>query len=132
MADGPDDDVVELAGRLFDMARTGEFEQLAAYLEAGAPANLCNEKGDTLVMLAAYHGNAKTVAALLSRGADPNQQNDRGQTPLAGAVFKSEDAVVDALIAGGADPNAGTPSAVDTARLFEKQELVARFTEIAE
>lgn len=42
----------------------------------------------------------------------------RGQSPLAGAVFKGEDAVVHALLGAGADPLAGTPSAVDTARMF--------------
>ena len=78
-------------------------------------------------MLAAYHGHAATVAALLARGADPDRPNDRGQTPLAGAVFKGEQEVIDALLAGGADPATGTPSAVDTARMFGQEELVAIF-----
>ncbi len=98
--------------------------QLAGYLDAGVDANLANQKGDTLVMLAAYHGHAETVRALLERGADPNRANDRGQTPLAGAVFKGEDEVVRALAAGGADPRAGTPSAVATARMFERTDLL--------
>ena len=52
---GMDDDpeLVELATRLFGMARDGETEQLAAYLDAGVPVNLANDNGDTLVMLAA-------------------------------------------------------------------------------
>jgi ankyrin repeat protein len=78
-------------------------------------------------MLAAYHGHAEAVAALLQRGADPNRANDRGQTPLAGAVFKGEDAVVHALVDGGADPTAGAPSAVDTARMFGKDDLLKLF-----
>ncbi|GAA0685884.1 ankyrin repeat domain-containing protein [Kitasatospora atroaurantiaca] len=123
----PDADVIALAGKLFDAARTGETALLAAYLDAGAPANLSNDRGDTLVMLAAYHGHADTVQALLEHGADPDQPNDRGQTPLAGAVFKGEEKVITALLGGGADPQAGTPSAVDTARMFGKDDLVARF-----
>jgi len=123
----PDADVIALAGKLFDAARTGETALLAAYLDAGAPANLSNDRGDTLVMLAAYHGHAETVQTLLERGADPDQANDRGQTPLAGAVFKGEEKVIAALLGGGADPQAGTPSAVDTARMFGKDDLVARF-----
>ncbi len=87
--------------------------------------NLANHKGDSLLMLAAYHGHADTVAALLARGADPNRVNDRGQTPLAGAIFKDEADVVSALVAGGADPDAGQPSATATAQLFERADLLA-------
>lgn len=78
-------------------------------------------------MLAAYHGHAAAVSTLLARGADADRANDRGQTPLAGAVFKGEDAVVRALLDGGANPEAGTPSAVDTARMFGKTELLDLF-----
>ncbi len=78
-------------------------------------------------MLAAYHGHAEAVRALLARGADADRANDRGQTPLAGAVFKGEDDVIRALLDGGADPAAGTPSAVDTARMFGKAELLELF-----
>jgi hypothetical protein len=78
-------------------------------------------------MLAAYHGHSRTVTALLERGADPDRPNDRGQTPLAGAVFKGEQAVIEALVDGGADPTAGTPSAVDTARMFGLNDLVILF-----
>ncbi|MGW7442388.1 ankyrin repeat domain-containing protein [Kitasatospora sp. NPDC054795] len=125
--DAPDAEVIALAGKLFDAARAGETETLSAYLDAGAPADLTNGRGDTLVMLAAYHGHAATVAELLRYGADPNRANDHGQTPLAGAVFKGATDVLDVLLAGGADPRAGAPSAVDTARMFGKDDLVARF-----
>ncbi|MFC8077778.1 ankyrin repeat domain-containing protein [Streptomyces sp. NPDC057307] len=123
----PDSDVVELATKVFDLARRGETDLLAAYVDAGVPANLTNDRGDSLVMLAAYHGHAPAVVALLSRGAEADRANDRGQTPLAGAVFKGEDDVVRALVAGGADPAAGTPSAVDTARMFGKTDLLELF-----
>ncbi|MEU8764074.1 ankyrin repeat domain-containing protein [Streptomyces sp. NPDC048659] len=123
----PDPEVVELAGKVFDLARTGDAATLAAYLDAGVPADLTNDRGDTLVMLAAYHGHAGAVTALLERGADADRANDRGQTPLAGAVFKGADDVVRALLAGGANPEAGTPSAADTARMFGKTELLELF-----
>ncbi|MFD4588577.1 ankyrin repeat domain-containing protein [Streptomyces sp. NPDC058423] len=127
MSEAPDPEVVELASKVFDMARRGDTEALAAYVDAGVPANLTNDKGDSLVMLAAYHGHAGAVTALLARGADADRVNDRGQTPLAGAVFKGEDEVVRALLDGGADPEAGTPSAVDTARMFGKADLLELF-----
>ncbi|WP_030757069.1 ankyrin repeat domain-containing protein [Streptomyces sp. NRRL F-5135] len=127
MSDAPDPEVIELATKVFDLARSGEAETLAAYVDAGVPADLANDRGDSLVMLAAYHGHAPAVEALIARGADADRANDRGQTPLAGAVFKGEEAVIRALLAGGADPNGGTPSAVDTARMFGKTDLLKLF-----
>ncbi len=123
----PGPEVLQLAEKVFNLARQGDTGTLAAYVDAGVPANLCNDNGDTLVMLAAYHGHPQTVAALLERGAGPDRPNDRGQTPLAGAVFKGERAVIEALLHGGADPTAGTPSAVETARMFGNDDLVALF-----
>jgi ankyrin repeat protein len=122
--EGPPPDVAELAGRLFDLARDGDATALAAYVDAGVPVNLTNDSGDTLVMLAAYHGHAEAVRTLVARGADVNRLNDRGQSPVAGAVFKGEDDVVRALVDGGADPLAGHPTAVDTARLFGREDLL--------
>lgn len=97
---------------MFDLARAGDTTQLRTYLDAGLPANLTNHAGDTLLMLAAYHGHAEAVAALVARGADPNAVNDKGQSPLAGAVFKGEDGVVRVLVESGADPHVGQPSAL--------------------
>ncbi|MFD8422474.1 ankyrin repeat domain-containing protein [Streptomyces sp. NPDC059466] len=127
MSEVPDPEVVELATKIFDLARRGETEALVAYVDAGVPANLTNDRGDSLVMLAAYHGHAGAVRALLERGAEADRINDRGQTPLAGAVFKGEEAVIRALLDSGADPAAGTPSAVDTARMFGRTELLELF-----
>jgi uncharacterized protein len=114
----PGPEVADLAGRLFDMARNGDAETLAAYLDAGVPVNLTNSAGDTLVMLASYHGHPDVVRLLTARGAEVDRPNDRGQTPLAGAVFKGEDDVVRLLADAGADPHAGNPTAVATAQAF--------------
>lgn len=122
-----DPEVLQLAGKIFDLARHGDTDTVAAYVDAGVPVNLTNDKGDSLVMLASYHGHPAAVRALLTRGADPNRPNDKGQTPLAGAVFKGDDEVIDALLDGGADARAGQPSAVETAQMFGKTELVERF-----
>ena len=113
----PDEGAVALAHRLLDAARAGDLD-LLAYVDAGVPADLSDPAGNSLLMLAAYHGHAGLVAGLRDRGADVDRLNDRGQSPLAGAVFKGEDDVVTALLDGGADPDAGTPSARATAAMM--------------
>ena len=122
---GIDPGVIELAARVFDLARGGVTEELAAYVDAGVPANLTNDKGDTLLILAAYRGHAETVAALLGRGADPARVNDRGQTALAAAVFTQSEETVRHLLADGADPDAGGPSARATAAFFDLPAMTA-------
>ncbi|ARQ69328.1 ankyrin repeat domain-containing protein [Streptomyces marincola] len=127
-----DPEVLQLASKIFDLARQGDTATVAAYVDAGVPPNLSNDKGDTLLMLAAYHGHPDTVTALLDRGADASRVNDKGQTPIAGAVFKGEIEVVRVLLRAGADPAAGQPSAVDTARMFGRGELLDLFGESAQ
>ncbi len=117
----------EFATRLFNLARTGETERLRAYVGAGVPVDLTNDRGDALLVLAAYHGHAETVRALTGPGADPGRADDRGQTPPAGAVFRKEPGVIRALLEAGADPHAGTPSAADAARMFGEHEYLEWF-----
>jgi uncharacterized protein len=119
-----DPGVVELAGRVFDLARGGHTDELAGYVDAGVPVNLTNDKGDTLLILAAYHGHPETVGALLDRGADHSRANDRGQTALAAAVFRQSADTVTRLIDAGADADAGGPSARATAIFFELPAMV--------
>lgn len=124
MTEVPDgSDPVALANWLFDLARQGDTARLAAYVDAGAPVDLTDADGNTLLMLAAYHDQPGTVAALVERGADVEAQNRRGQSPLAGAVFKQADEVVRVLLEAGADPDAGTPTARQTAQMFGRPEL---------
>src|SRR6478672_12364718 len=122
----PEPEVLDLAARLFDAARSGDAAMLAAYLDAGVPVNLTNTNGDTLVMLAAYYGHDSAVAALIARGADVDRHNNRGQTPLAGAVFKNDTTIIELLLSANADPLAGSPSALETARFFAREELARR------
>ncbi|GAB2549983.1 ankyrin repeat domain-containing protein [Nocardia heshunensis] len=122
-----DPEVLELASKIFDLARSGDAATLGAYLDAGVPVNLTNENGDTLLMLAAYYSHPAAVTTLLDHKADPNFGNDKGQTPLSGAVFKGSDEIVNALLAAGADPNAGSPSARDAAEMFGQTKYLSLF-----
>ena len=123
MSEPIDPGVIELAGRVFDLARGGRTADLAGYLDAGVPADLTNDKGDTLLILAAYHSHPDTVALLLERGADHGRVNDRGQTALGAAVFRQSVDAVRALLAAGADPDLGGQSARATATFFHLSEM---------
>ncbi|GAB3479584.1 ankyrin repeat domain-containing protein [Nocardiopsis coralliicola] len=107
-----------------DLARNGQTGELAEFLDHGLPADSRDGDGNSLLMLAAYHGRAETVAALIARGADVDLRNDRDQSPVAGALFKGEDEVVAALVAAGADLDAGTPSARAAAEMFGRTGLL--------
>lgn len=126
MADNPapDEETLALAHTLFQAAREGETGLLRGYLDAGAPATMTNAAGDSLLMLAAYHGHADTVQLILSHGGDANAANDRGQTPLAGAAFKGYTDVARVLLDAGADPDAGSPSARAAAQMFARAEIL--------
>ncbi|KAK1088016.1 hypothetical protein LTR48_002034 [Friedmanniomyces endolithicus] len=117
-------EALDLATKLFNLARAGSTAPLHQYLLAGIPPNLTNHVGDTLLMLAAYHGHLSTVTMLLERGADPNVLNERGQSPLAGAVFKGFGEVVGVLVRAGGDVWAGRPNAVETAGVFRRGDLL--------
>jgi uncharacterized protein len=113
--------VVELA---MHFAREGMTDELAGFVDHGLPADTQDEDGNTALMLAAYHGHVETVQMLVGRGADVDLRNNRDQSPVAGAVFKGEDAVVRVLVAAGADLDAGTPSARQTAEMFDRTDLL--------
>ena len=110
---------------MFDLARTGATADLAAAIDVGIPVNLTNSSGDTLLILAAYHDHPDTVRALLDRGADTARVNDRGQTALGAAVFRRSERAVRDLLAAGADPALGERSALDVARFFGLEEMLA-------
>jgi ankyrin repeat protein len=120
-----DPEVIDFAHRMFEAARNGLTEELERNLQAGLPPNLTNDKGDTLLMLAAYHDHPDTVQALLAAGADTGRANDRGQTALCAAVFRQNEVSVRALLAAGADPDAGGPTAREMAAFFQLPAMAA-------
>ena len=118
-----DAETIEYAHRMFDLARSGHTEELAAQVGAGLPVNLTDARGNTLLILAAYHGCTGTVRALVRRGADVNRVNDHGQTALGSALFKQDADAVRVLLDAGADPDLGEQSARATAAFFGLAEM---------
>ncbi|ALO99147.1 MULTISPECIES: ankyrin repeat domain-containing protein [Streptomyces] len=108
-----------------DLAREGSTGTLVEFVEHGLPVDARDEAGNTLLMLAAYHGHADTVRALIALGADPDLRNARDQSPIAGALFKGADDVVGVLRQAGADLDSGTPTARAAAALFGRAHLLA-------
>lgn len=125
MVAGLTEDELAFLRRAFDLARAGVTAELAELVDAGLPANLTNDSGDTLLILAAYHNHPDTVAALLARGADHSRVNDKGQTALGAAVFRQSEPGVRALLAAGADPTAGGRTALEIAEFFGLPEMQA-------
>lgn len=122
-----DQETYELVQELFQLVRAGDTQRLAGLLEMGLVPNLRTSSGDSLLMLASYHGHHEMTRLLLERGADPELPNDRGQIPLAGAAFKGDTAMARLLIEHGADVNARSPDGKTPlmfAAMFDRTEIV--------
>ena len=118
----------QLQEQALDFARQGETEALELMVQAGMPVNLCDGKGQTLLMLASYHGHFETTKMLLLRGAEIDRRNDRGQTPLGGVAFKGYSEIASLLITSGADleaDNGGGMTPLMVAILFGRHETVS-------
>ncbi|GAA5125360.1 ankyrin repeat domain-containing protein [Luteolibacter yonseiensis] len=117
----------ELQQLALDSARTGDVAMLVPMLDAGMPVNLADEKGNSLLMLAAYHGHLPLVRLLLESGAAPDQRNARNQTALAGVAFKGGLEIARLLVQYGADPNAdqgGGRFPIQFAAMFGNPDIV--------
>ncbi|MEU5489326.1 ankyrin repeat domain-containing protein [Streptomyces sp. NPDC020196] len=114
----------QLVAIVTDLARQGRTDELLEFFDHGLPVDVQDHEGNTVLMLAAYHGHTGTVRALIGRGVDVDLRNVRDQSPVAGALFKGEDAIVGALVDAGADLDAGTPSARATAEMFGRTALL--------
>ncbi len=125
MSENLTDEELDFLRGVLDLAREGQTQELATVIERGVPVNLTGGSGDSLLILAAYHGHSETVRMLLEHGADPDRVNDRGQTALGAAVFRQSRAAVESLLEHGADPHAGGRSAAQIAAFFELSEMAS-------
>jgi len=110
-----------------ELARQGKAAELSALLKDGLKVNLRDAKGNTLLMLASYHGRTEVVKLLLKSGAAVDLRNDKGQTPLGGVAFKGYVDIATLLLDAGADPVAdqGGSTPADFATLAGKTEILA-------
>ena len=110
-----------------DLARNGNAAGLGALLQGGLTVDARDAKGNTLLMLASYHGRAEVVKLLLKSGATVDLRNDKGQTPLGGVAFKGYVEIATLLLDAGADPLAdqGGSTPADFATLAGKTEILA-------
>ncbi len=117
----------ELQVFALDFARTGKTQDLKAMLQYGMPVNLCDHKGNSLIMLASYNGNFETTVMLVDFGAEVDKKNDRGQTPLAGVCFKGYIDIVKVLVKAGAniyENNGMGTTPIMFASMFGNSEIV--------
>jgi hypothetical protein len=97
-----DDESLAFAGRIFHFARAGRADALSELFEQGLPANIRNDRGDSLLMLACSHGQEAATRVILEAGGDPELANDHGETPLTAASSKGEQGIVRLLLEHGA------------------------------
>ncbi|MDB6137096.1 MAG: hypothetical protein JWO94_168 [Verrucomicrobiaceae bacterium] len=96
----------DLLNIIFDHARQGTVEPLRMYFEAGYTPNIANARGDSLLIIATYHGHEELTILLLAQPAiEVDYQNRMGFTSLTGASFKGYCGIMQALIAAGANVN---------------------------
>ena len=91
-------------------ARCGRTRLLKTFLNSGIGINSLQGLGGTaavtLVMSAAFEGEADTVQALVEAGADVNLSNENGWTALLSASACGHAEAVKALLQAGANANA--------------------------
>lgn len=91
--------------------QAGDTSSIRQMLEEGISVNAVDEKGHSLLMLAAYKGDMQTVKFLIEAGADISQQNRKpglyfGDTPLEYALRGKQKKMVDFFLSLSAGKNA--------------------------
>lgn len=94
----PDTDAV------FSQCRNGHIKRVEEAINLGFKVDTEDEKGNTLLLVAAQNSNKRLVELLLFRGADINHQNAQGNTALHFALtYDSDGTLGEYLIAHGAN-----------------------------
>lgn len=72
----------EFSSNPFDAARAGLCEDILTFLCDEVDIDEPNKHGNTMLMLAAFHGHADAVELLLQKGANPLAVNENNSTVL--------------------------------------------------
>ncbi|MDB5713265.1 MAG: ankyrin repeat protein [Sphingomonadales bacterium] len=119
--------VERLQQLLFDAARMGRTDMIAALVQAGGDTAEFNEDGYTPLILASYHGHLDTTAALVAAGAAVDGADlGRGNTALMGCAFKGYAEIAAFLIEAGAEVdqrNLAGQTALMLAAMFARDEI---------
>jgi ankyrin repeat protein len=116
---------VNAAIELLKAIRTGRLQEVRAVLDAGAPVEFLDGRGDPGLPLgvACFMGYADIVRELVRRGAKVNTvDNALPTSPLSMAIRGNRTEVVKALVELGADVPAGMKTG-----LSEQEMLIARW-----
>lgn len=119
---------IEFLNSVFDLARENKPVALKSLFDQGVPVDLTNAKGDTLLILAAYHEHAEMVQLLINEGADLDRLNERGQTALVCAVFRNNLPIARMLLDAGADETLGSQTPAQVAEFFNLEEMKKLFS----
>lgn len=118
---------IEFLNSVFDLARDNKPVALKSLFDQGVPVDLTNGKGDTLLILAAYHEHIDLVQLLINEGADLDRLNERGQTALVCAAFRNNLPIARLLLDAGADETLGVQTPAEVAEFFNLDEMKQLF-----
>ena len=88
---------------IFSRTRHGRYAEVDQILSVGIPVDVCEEAGNTVLILAAQQGHVELCQLAVACGAAVNKQNLRGNTALHYCFSYGYKALVDVLISHGAD-----------------------------
>ncbi|XP_039175955.1 CARD- and ANK-domain containing inflammasome adapter protein-like [Crotalus tigris] len=87
---------------VFDLVRKGILSDLEKALNA-TNVNATNSANETLLHIAAAHGQTEIIDYLISKGAKREVKDNKGRTPLHRAAEKGHDKAVNRLLQAGAN-----------------------------
>eukprot|EP01060_Flectonema_neradi_P007138 TRINITY_DN1495_c5_g1_i1.p1 TRINITY_DN1495_c5_g1~~TRINITY_DN1495_c5_g1_i1.p1 ORF type:complete len:307 (+),score=55.10 TRINITY_DN1495_c5_g1_i1:44-964(+) len=105
--DDADIEATDISGRmpLFYALENANHEIISWYLDQEIDTSVSDNKGITLLHVAAYTNNLKAVKRIIEIGkADINAADEKGTTPLHVAAHRASVDVISVLLENGADP----------------------------